>query len=245
MIDMGGLPPLVQRWYGPDTGNYPNGADPYYANVSLLLHGDGTFTDHSPTQKTITANGNAQISTAQSKFGGSSMLFDGTGDYLTTPDSADYDFGIGNFTCEFWVYISAAAAFKTIIGQHASSASLWKIDLGSAGTNPRFTATSSSVVIAEYTTTAGTTPANSWAHIAIVRNGTTTSIYVNGVSVAATSINLGAQTLPNVSAVLAIGYDPLNAGRDFNGYLDDLRITKGVARYTANFTPPASAFLDY
>ena len=78
-------------------------------NVSLLLHGNGTngsttITDSSPTPKTVTAVGNAQISTAQSKFGGASIAFDGTGDYATVPSASAFDFGTADFTVEAWVY---------------------------------------------------------------------------------------------------------------------------------------------
>jgi hypothetical protein len=81
--------------------------DPNFANVSLLLYGNGingstSIIDSSPSPKTVTAFGNAQISTAQSKFGGSSIAFDGTGDYLTVPDNDNFALGNGNFTIECW-----------------------------------------------------------------------------------------------------------------------------------------------
>jgi len=83
-------------------------SDTYYSNVSLLLHCDGsngstTFTDNSPSPKTVTANGNASVSTAQSKFGGASAVFDGTGDYLSLDGSSGFAFGTGDFTIEFWL----------------------------------------------------------------------------------------------------------------------------------------------
>ena len=85
--------------------------DPYFSNVSLLLHGDGTngsttIIDSSPLPKTVTAFGNAQISTAQSKFGGSSIAFDGTGDSLTIPAITF----AGDFTLEAWLYKTARSA---------------------------------------------------------------------------------------------------------------------------------------
>jgi len=88
-------------------------ADPYYNNVSLLLHGDGangstTIVDSSTSPKTVTAVGNAQISTAQSKFGGASLAFDGAGDYLTIPDDSSFDFGFNDFTIEGWIYTQKA-----------------------------------------------------------------------------------------------------------------------------------------
>ena len=87
------------------------------AQTVLLLHCDGTdgattFTDSSDTSHTVTANGNAQIDTDQSKFGGASGLFDGTGDYLSIPDSADWDFGTGDWTIDFLI------RFNAITGRH-------------------------------------------------------------------------------------------------------------------------------
>ena len=85
--------------------------DEYYASVSLLLYGNGTngsttITDNSPSPKTVTAVGNAQISTAQSKFGGASIAFDGTGDFITVPDSSAFVLGLSNepYTVEFWFF---------------------------------------------------------------------------------------------------------------------------------------------
>ena len=82
-------------------------------NTLLLLHCNGadtstTFIDSSRSHKTVTPNGNSQIDTAQSKFGGASSLFDGTGDYLSVPDSEDWNFGTGSFTFDFWVRFNAA-----------------------------------------------------------------------------------------------------------------------------------------
>src|SRR5690554_1699309 len=92
----------------PVTGWNPKEVDPYFASVVLLLHGDGTdgsttITDNSGSAHSPTVNGNSQIDTAESQFGGASVLFDGSGDYLEYADSADWDFGTGDFTVEFWM----------------------------------------------------------------------------------------------------------------------------------------------
>jgi hypothetical protein len=89
--------------------------DPYFSNVSLLLHGDGTngsttIVDSSASPKTLTAFGNAQISTAQSKFGGSSIAFDGTGDYLSISSSNDLTLGTSDFTLETWARLATVSA---------------------------------------------------------------------------------------------------------------------------------------
>ena len=97
------------------TGSEKNPTDPFRSQVSLLLHGDGTngsttITDSGPSPKTVTAVGNAQVDTAQSKFGGASALFDGTGDYL---ELAPVGIGLArtdNFTCEAWIRLAALPA---------------------------------------------------------------------------------------------------------------------------------------
>jgi hypothetical protein len=99
------------------TPQQPVPVDPVFNNVSLLLHGNGTngsttITDNSPSPKTVTAVGNAQISTAQSKFGGASIAFDGSGDYLTVLNSSQFNFGVDDFTIEAWFYRTSTAQFE-------------------------------------------------------------------------------------------------------------------------------------
>jgi len=218
-------------------------ADPYYNNVSLLLHGDGangstTIVDSSPSPKTVTAFGDAQISTAQSKFGGASIAFDGTDDYLQIPASSDFDFGTEDFTVEFWLYQTSAVVFATIIDVNY-------------GTSPNFTFQRDSTLLKFnlYLNGLGTTISetslhslNTWQHYAIVRKGTS----ANNVVIYRDGVNVGSGTYTgnagNSSVTFNIGGSPV--GPDFPGYIDDLRITKGIARYTANFTPPTAPFTE-
>ena len=151
-------------------------ADPYYNNVSLLLHGDGangstTIVDSSPTPKTVTAFGDAQISTAQSKFGGSSLAFDGSGDYVGIADSADFTFGSGNFTIEFWVYPSDNT--QRIIASHGNAAlpgTAWDFTRSSTGTIlVNCYDTVGNIIINSLQSPSITT--NAWTHVALARNG--------------------------------------------------------------------------
>jgi hypothetical protein len=222
----------------------PAGAtDPYFSNVSLLLHGDGangstTIVDSSPSPKTVTAVGNAQISTAQSKFGGSSIAFDGTNDYLQIPASSDFDFGTEDFTVEFWLYQTSANQYATIIDVNY-------------GTSPNFSFQRDLTLLKYilYLNGTGTIiqetslhSLNTWHHYAIVRNGTG----VNNVVIYRDGVNVGSGTYAgnagNSSVTFKIGGSP--TGPDSSGYIDDFRVTKGVARYTANFTPPTAPFPD-
>ena len=217
-------------------------ADPYYNNVSLLLHGDGangstTIVDSSPTPKTVTAFGDAQISTAQSKFGGSSLAFDGSGDYVGIADSADFTFGSGNFTIEFWVY--PVDSIQRLIASHGNAAlpgTAWDFTRSSYGPvlfNWYNTGISGSIQSPPITT-------NAWAHVALVRNGNSFVLYANGIG-GSTATSSG--PLYDPSSAVDIGR-LVGVGNAFNGYIDDLRITKGVARYTSNFTPPTAPFPD-
>ena len=225
--------------------------DPTYSSVSLLLHGDGAngstaITDSSFSPKTLTANGNAQISTALSKFGASSLAFDGTGDFITAPNSSDWDVGAGDFTLEMFVYVAALpSAYKRIftickpviaanddasINLEISNTNRMTFAVVSAGTY--YTASDPSVM------TAG-----AWEHWAVVRTGTTLTLYRGGSSVGSVGVSTLAVSF-SASHELRIGRWGSNTTRDFAGNLDEIRFTKGTARYTGSFTPPSLAFPD-
>ena len=216
--------------------------DPFRSQVSLLLHGNGTngsttITDNSPTPKTVTAVGNAQISTAQSKFGGASILFDGTGDYLTTQSSNDSNFESSDFTIEFWIK-STQVARQDPIGWNFNF-----VDAGWAGFV--FNLSTGSMAWFENTNSrisAVTTGWNNgnWNHVAVARSSNSVRMFLNGSQVGSTyttSFSYGR----NASGFI-IG-DVFGAGGAVDGYIDDLRITR-AARYTATFTPPTLPFPD-
>lgn len=228
-------------------------SDLYWDNVVLALPMDGadgstTFTDLKG--KTVTPIGNAQISTALSKFGGSSAHFDGAGDYLSVPDSTDWAFGISDFTIETWVNLSvlpstgtSGSSMQLIAHQRIDDSNRWFLGIAD-WTSP---AIKGIWFHCDYTGTgfaffaSYTFLVNTWYHIAAVRAGTFLSIYVNGIKIATinSSANVG-----DINAPLAIGGGGNWGVFYFNGYIDDLRITKGVARYTANFTPPDISYFD-
>jgi hypothetical protein len=185
--------------------------------------------------------GNAQISTAQSKFGGASMAFDGTGDYLTIPFSQNFAFGSGDFTIEFWVYFNTVSARQTIVSltNSAGNNSPWYIELNSSYKLRFLIQTSGGQIYVD----SGSTPTvSTWTHVACVRSGSTAYLFVNGVSQGTMSPSTNAlvsQTTPVYVGVQAdLSSFPLNA------YIDDLRITKGYARYTTSFTPQRSQWQD-
>lgn len=205
-------------------------------------NGGTTFTDSSLYPKTVTANGNATTSTAVVKYGTASASFDGNGDYLTIPANTDFVLGDGNFTIEFWQYYNNLANYQTIISNgYIISTGGYIIQTGLGNGRIIFYYKPSpggvSVVIAAES---GTISTNIWYHVAIVKNGSTTTIYRNGISVASGFDNYN--YISNDTLIIGGGSDTGLNNYWFNGYIDDLRITKGVARYTANFQPPTGPF---
>jgi hypothetical protein len=195
--------------------------------------------------------GNAQISTAQSQFGGSSMLFDGTGDYISAPGSPLWLNGSGDWTIEGWIYLSStpatngfyiygqdsgAAAIRTMsIVYNNSTAGSWKIWATSSG--------SSWDIANDVTFGSFTLATSTWYHFAVVRNGTNLKLYIDGTAQGSGSTISGSIQTNTSFNFNAFGqFQNLSGSGGFPGYIDDYRITKGYARYTANFTPPASAF---
>lgn len=218
--------------------------DPNFANVALLLHGNGadgstSFVDNSVNNLTPTANGNVQIDTAIYKFPTGSIQFDGNGDYLNYGNQSVLDLGSGNFTIEFWLYKNANTAYMTVCGDFlAASTNTFSILFDDNGTKITwFNGASTSFTLTATNTMSNTT----WTHIAFVRSGTTLTLYQNGNANGTGTLS----TNYNATTNFLIGIDPqLIATRWLNGYLDDFRITVGIARYTAAFTPPDRQFLD-
>jgi Concanavalin A-like lectin/glucanases superfamily len=212
-----------------------NNTDSY---TKLLLNADGIngqsiFIDNSPFLKTILPYGDVITDTNVKKNGLASVYYDGTGDYLKTPDDDDFNFGAGDFTIDFWVNFSSlnsdqclfsqpSSGYSPIILIYYSSTNKLQIQGSVDGTTWQFnapTATPPFVI-------------NTWYHVALVRNGTNWRVYINGNNVIETAQTL---TLFNSSEYFFIGGN--GHGQLLNGYLDDFRVSKGIARWTSNFTP--------
>ena len=212
--------------------------DVYYPQTSLLMHFNGTngsttMTDSSKNNLTVTSNNGTAITTAQSKFGGSSVFFDGTNDYLSIANNSALNLSGGSYTIECWIRPSGNYAnYNCIIAKRSAGGSAWQVYL-------RITTGYLSFYDGTERISSVAPTANVWSHIAAVYNGSTINLYLNGVSVLSTAI---ANTDYNTS--IYIGEAVPSYNEYFIGYIDELRITKGIARYTGNFTPPTTQFLD-
>jgi hypothetical protein len=223
--------------------------DPNFSSVKLLIGADTAITDESPVARTLTANGNAARTTSVSKFGAGSLVFDGSGDYITAPDSADWDFSNTSFTLELFARFVTKTSSQWLLSQYHSStvnperAWAWGIDGSGLLKFAKVTATT------ETTTTFPFTPTLlQWYHLAfdssLVSTTNTKRLYIDGAMVAKNtdSFNFNNSTVPlNIGR---IGSDGTLSAFDFNGNMDEVRITKGVARYNSDggFTVPTAAY---
>lgn len=202
-------------------------------NTSLLLnYTNAGISDSAAINDLITA-GDAQVSTTQVKYGTASMKFDGTGDYLTIIDSPNLQLMAGDFTIEGWIYLAANGVVYGIVSKGTATTG-WSVNV-TIGNKLQFSYTLSNL------TGATSLSATTWYHFAVVRSGTASGnlkVYLNGV---ADATSAGAVTDSfNQTSITYVGADRV-ATSQLNGYIDDLRITKGHARYTATFTPPTAA----
>lgn len=223
--------------------------DTYYSQVSLLLHADGNgtaFIDSSPSPKTITANGDATQSSTQSKFGGKSLYLDGTGDYLSVPNSAAFDFGSDDFTIEAWIYIAANAQTDPDGNRGATIGNCWNsgdptISGWNFGVNGDASTTGTGLSLSSWNAGNGTVflataaiTQSAWHHVAASVSGGTRRLYLDGALITnTTTITVGSGYTPVNSQgnALRIGNTQNVAyPLPLNGYIDEFRITKGASR---------------
>ena len=212
-------------------------------------NGSTTFIDNSPvTPHAVTANGNAQISTAQAKFC-QSGLFDGTGDYLSLPDDDDWDFGSGDFTIDFWVRFNSLSFYESFYEQYLDGANHFDFyyapDAGGRIFIEIMDGTGAPFVARAYDWVPSL---NTWYHVALERSGSNYLVFINGTSIPQTYNDPGDNGTPeninNMSVAVSIGARDITGTWPLSGYLDEFRISKGIARWTGNFTPPANPYCD-
>ena len=203
-------------------------------NTSILLEMQGAkIFDKSQSTESLTLAGDTTASTAQYKYLPTSMYFDGTGDYISIPYNTNLQLSSGDFTIEAWVYRNTVGARHGIaVTRSPSGSNGWEFRINSANTLQFYFTGGGSV------TSTGTIAANTWTHVAVVKSSNSAKLYIDGVN-DGTNTTIGTGTA-NTEA-LRIGVGETNTSNYMNGYISDLRVTKGLARYTANFTPPTAA----
>tara|TARA_S200002703_G_scaffold156223_1_gene161444 strand:- start:129 stop:887 length:759 start_codon:yes stop_codon:yes gene_type:complete len=245
---------VVNNWITQSAAVAPT--DPNFADVVLLLHMDGanggtSFSDSSNSAHTATAVGNANTSTAIPKFGTASYQGDGSGDYLSFPDSADFDIGLPvgysnePFTVEFFANLNSTGGTQMFFGKGGGTAG-WNSTSGfqyiyfiqsgvlyfqfwQSGFSPN--------TISANISTLGLSTGN-WYHFAIAYNGTTTEAYFNGSRYGTSTAGYGS---PSAATSFRVG--GATPSYSMNGYIDEFRITKGSSRYTGTtLTVPTAAF---
>jgi len=226
--------------------------DPFFSQVSLLLHMNGasgatTFTDSSASTVTVTRYGNAQVGST-SKFGSGAALFDGTGDYLSLPTGAHTNFGTNDFCVECWVRPAALAATQALFASQdnsADSAPIFRMLLLTSGLL-YFTVRGGSLTTAVDITSSASISVNQWSHIALSRASGVFRMYVNG-TLSASNTPSPAATL-NLTLPMFIGSGNVSGTStwELNGLIDEFRITNGTARGYAGstITVPTAAFPD-
>lgn len=216
--------------------------DIYWSNVILAMHMDGADSGTSFPDlkgKTVSAFGNAQTKTATKKYGTASAYFDGSGDYLTVPDSADLDFGTGDLTIEFWFNPSTVdSAYHLLINRQDATTTNMALQIRISSSNFLEAVVRSAGSGTAYTFSGSTTlSTGTWYHAALSRASGVFRLFLDGVQQATLTQSI---TLDGSAALhVARQYD---GGAQYAGYIDDLRITKGVARYTSGFSVPTKEF---
>ena len=217
--------------------------DPYFSSVSLLLHMDGannstTFTDNSSNALTVTPSGTAKISTAQSKFGGASAFFNQSG-HLTVDSNSVLSLA-GDFTIELWFYQpSSGNTTYPILLERGSSVSSSNYGIIVDNSTTPYTASFFYGSPRSYVS-AGSLNYDTWYNLTVTRSGSTVRAFNNGSLIASATVSNDFSS----SETLIIGAAGTTLSNRVNGYIDDVRITKGVARYTAGYTVQAAPFLN-
>jgi hypothetical protein len=211
------------------------------------MHANGvdastTFTDVSTggadSPHTLTAQGEAQVDTAQKKFGTGSLLCDGSTDMVTAADSEDWNLGTGAFTIDFWMRYNGSPVSDVMpftLGQNSASDGI--------RINPRATSSLASFILAGSThnvTLDSDYAGDTWYHMALVREADgTCHFFRDGVLQDATFSNTN--NITGGTAGIAIGATVLG-NFSWPGWIDEVRVSKGIARWTSNFTPPSAEY---
>lgn len=226
------------------------------SKVKLLLHVNGadeavSTVDAGDTTHTITWYGTAQLDTAQKKFGTASLLLDGNSDYVSAPDHADWNFAAGEFTVDTQVRFAVLPTDTNYMAfadewEAAGDEYGWWFGLYNDGGTYRlrfvYTTDGTAGDITIVSSDAVTVSTNTWYHMCVVRDGNTLRFFHNGV--AKGTADMTGITIYDSSAVLLLGAAvPASSTQHLNGWLDEVRIIKADAFWTAAFTAPTVPYV--
>jgi len=214
------------------------GIDEY---TKLMLHMDGDLSDSSDSNHTVSTAGDPTFDSVIKKFGSSSLYFDGSGDYLSIPDSNDWYLGASDFTIDCWVYLGNGATVPIYSQLGNVSSNNHRVMFGYWGGKWNFF-TSTTTTQINITVTDSAPATSEWIHVAVVRSGEDFMFFKGGTQIGTTQTD--ARAVPNNTGSARIG--AVRIGGSFpvviNGRIDELRISKGTARWTSNFTPPSGEY---
>jgi hypothetical protein len=236
--------------YVSSVGSPEPGNDSY---TSLLIqsnttNGSTTFVDSSSNGHTLTVAGNTQHSTTQTKFGTSTIYFDGTGDYLKAPLDSSFQFGTGEFTIDFWFYQTTDPGsglydnfFHTASADGRGIGLIWGLQAAPNNRMQLQMGTGSGWEHPIPYLTGTTYQKNTWYHVAVLRTGTTMKVFIEGVEKYSATRSSDYDASHDGFWVGAWGAVPPGGGL-MTGYMDEFRVSKGIARWTSNFTPPTKSY---
>ena len=204
----------------------------------LMISGEGannSTTVIDECGKAVTCNGDAKIDTSQFKFGASSVKFDGTGDYLTLASSTDWNLGANDFTIDFWVRFNDITGQQLFVMSQIDANNSWFC--GKTGAHVMFfSADVGGVTKASYQSAAWGCANNVWYHVSWTRSGSSMKLFIDGVSQSLTETTpIGTNDI-GTTGTLYVGRYGINDSYYVNGWMDDIRISKGIARWTSDFT---------
>jgi hypothetical protein len=216
------------------TSNFVPSNQPLTAvqNSVLLLNGTSAAIYDASVQNNLETVGDSRLVTNITKYGNTSMFFDGTGDYLTQPSNLAVTFGTGDFTIESWIYWNSLNSESAIMWGNGVGWTLYILPA-----NRLQWGTTSPQSGANLLTGNTTLATGQWYHIAVTRASGTVRLFVNGI------VDGSVTNTSNYSAAGFLDLGRSHSNQFFNGYMSDVRITKGVARYTTNFTPSTAPLL--
>jgi len=216
-------------------------------NTALLSNMTNAGIPDLAMQNDLQTVGSAQVSTSTVKYGTGSLYFDGSTGYLTAPNKPVYQLGSGDFTIECWINFNSLSTNRGILYFATAYDSAFSYGLQWASNNLYFWYSTSGGA-ASYLSAPWTPSTGTWYHLAVTRNGSNLKFFINGTQIGTTQ-SLSGITLYATSANLIVGGELGGSGGSLpgkmSGYIDDLRITDGYARYVSNFTPPTAALPSF